>query len=654
MDILAAAPFRAGSIAWQEQPEQWTLTVVCKATYALAPGTSALATEPEDVNERDNHWDDDPRRSVYAPCDLAPRKPHAEVMLVGSAFAPKGEPVHALVVRLIVGELDKSIEVFGPRARALDGALREGPRWTKMPLRYERAAGGPGTWNPAGVEALRPDEQITLENLHPLHARLVTRLAGVRPRARVETTDAPDWELSLVADTLWIDTDRAVATLTWRGQIPVDRPDPPGRVLVGIEEPGRAVRWPRARTAPAEAPPDPDPARDDELIHTAVDDAALAAPRIDRDKHVLPFQSADHGETMALSGRESLAWIGPASVDVVPPPPVATLLRHGDPAIASGQPPSIGARATAVPAYGGVLEASNAAAAVPPELRSTGARAVASSAAPAVPAPPPRALVELLWYDPAKIARIRAHAAWASLLAPPDEARPAPADPEPAEATEQRLRAERADVANVLSRASPAGDLEAVIAGADGAVDPPLALVAGELELPLDEGRMLDVLLGAAASLAAGDKRVEEVVALAAAVMKTPLGASPEVAAGFSARVREAWTRHGRMLPADYLDVHARRILLDQRAYQKRVLWDEEWIRALLAPLPQAPTSSIPAVPTYLPAALARRLPLFARFPARVLAEAVPQQDQHETHPVALRALALARVLPPRQRPRLA
>jgi len=158
---------------------------------------------------------------------------------------------------------------------------------------------------------------------------------------------------------------------------------------------------------------------------------------------------------------------------------------------------------------------------------------------------------------------------------------------------------------------------------------------------------MLDALLGAAGSLAAGDKKLKEVIDLAAEVMKTPLGGSPGVAAGFVTRVREAWSRANRLLPGDYLDLHTRRLLLEKRAYQKRQLSNEVWIRALLT----QPGETAP-LPTYLPEALSRWLPLFARFPARLLAEAVPQQDQSESHPVALRVAALARMVTGRARGR--
>ena len=55
-------------------------------------------------------------------------------------------------------------------------------------------------------------------------------------------------------------------------------------------------------------------------------------------------------------------------------------------------------------------------------------------------------------------------------------------------------------------------------------------------------------------------------------------------------------------------------------------------------------------MPAYLPEAAAKALPLFLRFPARVIAEVHPREDEVEEHPAALRVLALARRIgaPPR------
>src|SRR5579871_4013105 len=123
MDVISISPFRAGSVLWRPRPDRWTLTVVCKATYALAQGASALAAEQEPVNERDAFWDDDPRRSLYAPSDLAPFKPRADVILVGQAYAPRSELVRSLVARLMVGEMEKGVEVFCPRVLGREGDL---------------------------------------------------------------------------------------------------------------------------------------------------------------------------------------------------------------------------------------------------------------------------------------------------------------------------------------------------------------------------------------------------------------------------------------------------------------------------------------------------------------------------------------------------
>ncbi len=261
-----------------------------------------------------------------------PAKPQPEVTLVGSAFAPRGEPVRTLVVRLRVGSVDKTIEVYVPRTVMGDGSIREGVPWKQMPLLYERAAGGPHTWNPLGVgpdqkdrhgrrslpnlqrpglgvnptdpiepigfgplsprwsirrerlgiretswsdegwserplgtgfdasffqtapadqllDALGADAAITLENLHPDHPLLTTRLAIVRPRVRIERPGASPFDLELVPDTIAIDTNRSIATLTWRANVALEEEHAPGRIVIGVDEPGMPVRWPAALRA---------------------------------------------------------------------------------------------------------------------------------------------------------------------------------------------------------------------------------------------------------------------------------------------------------------------------------------------------------------------------------------------------------------------
>jgi hypothetical protein len=224
------------------------------------------------------------------------------------------------VTRLIVGEVDKSIEVYGDRVFLPDGTVYEGPRFTRMLLTWERAGGGPGTSNPVGIRAdvrdsygrrqvpnlqstttyisksedfiapigfgpiaaswpsradlinrapgaaseglegmnaayynaapadqqlamLRENERIVLENLHPEHPRLVTNLPGYRPAVFIERPQTAPQKATATADSLWIDTDRCIATLTWRTLVPLAQKDEVGKVLITVEPPGREISW---------------------------------------------------------------------------------------------------------------------------------------------------------------------------------------------------------------------------------------------------------------------------------------------------------------------------------------------------------------------------------------------------------------------------
>jgi hypothetical protein len=842
MDIVSLSPFRTGSLLWQPRTDRWTLTIVCKATYALEPGESGLCAEQEDVNEHENHWDDDPRRSLYAPSDLAPFKARADVMLVGHAFAPPSDPVRSLVARMKVGELDKAIEVFGPRVWTREGELREGTRWVKMPLRYERAAGGPATWNPVGVSAESPldpygqrplpnlqrpgltvtqpsdilgpvgfgpiasswqlrrnqlgrhkdswterslsttpleedfdgayfqaappdqqvdgikdDESLTLEHLHPEHPLLHTRLSGVHPRVFVETGDAAPWDLVMTADTLWIDTDRSICTLTWRGQIGLGMPTQPGRVLVALEERGRRLSWANiAKIAAAgqeddggaAVPTDRRPRI--QALRTLVsigvqpsgtaEDAAPEPSRVEVVKvpahlpslrRTLPFSPGEPAPSptaeaqRGASSRQTLtmeanppqeirsaipAWVAPpqgAASTAAPPlgaaPPTP---RQSAPAPLSTtaplppRPPSATAPgSTALPAANPPPRPPSAAppppprppsaapppppappslaeldpSSAPPPTPTAVATAPARNAPPGAPArvnvnasipapepsvvqptrmggtplerlvlvasPPPLPALELLWFEPAALTRVRA--AWATVLRPLA----------PVHRVEDAAQlGMRADVSTVLVRAplTDAATLEELMLdthGEGGTLEAPQALLEGELELSLDPLEALRAAIGVATPLASADARLRETLDVASDAVSTFGRGARDVIEGLLTRVREDWAQVNRSLPASHLEGQVERVLLEARRYQQRELLDGVWIRALF----QAPGAE-PKIPLYLPAELARRLPLFRRFQARALVEVLPQQDQYEDCPIALRALALGRLVPGKRR----
>lgn len=130
------------------------LTVVCKATFALQPVESPLADAQDSVVTADRAWEGDERGSLRDASELVPFKRGVDVVVVGHAHAPEGQAITSLVARLVVGaHLSKAIEVHGDRSFSPEGELLPAAPFTRMPLRWERAAGGPGTWNPVGVPA---------------------------------------------------------------------------------------------------------------------------------------------------------------------------------------------------------------------------------------------------------------------------------------------------------------------------------------------------------------------------------------------------------------------------------------------------------------------------------------------------------------------
>ncbi len=351
IDVVSLTPFPAGTLVWEAQPGQLSLTVIVKATFTLAPGDASIAREQDPLCE-ERHWDDNGLASLRWPGDFAPSKRGVDVMLVGHAYAPQGEPAASLVARLGVGDWIKAVRVTGDRPWAggndsRDSRLQAGPPapFQRLPLRYERAAlsadnpigmdthallaqaapgapalpnleiadGGEGapcfgpmaaTWRarrrlldeaatlwaygvardprqggpPPGaapsridfaffnaapaeqqIDLLRPGTPIVLENLHPTHARLTTRLPAIRPQVfRVPPPDTPRArveEIIVRADTLWIDTDRGVAVVVWRGLADVGRSaDGIGRVVVAADPLGKKLRWEQVEKRLGERP----------------------------------------------------------------------------------------------------------------------------------------------------------------------------------------------------------------------------------------------------------------------------------------------------------------------------------------------------------------------------------------------------------------
>ncbi|UQA54608.1 DUF2169 family type VI secretion system accessory protein [Polyangium aurulentum] len=137
MEILSLCPFRASALLWQAAPSAWSLTTVVKATFTLVNGGDATIAPAQDAVGEGGE------AAASFLEDLVPLKARADVVVVGHAHAPGGEPIAELVARVDVGGQGKSLRIRGDRRwlRGANGlAPGEAEPFVRMPLTYERAA----------------------------------------------------------------------------------------------------------------------------------------------------------------------------------------------------------------------------------------------------------------------------------------------------------------------------------------------------------------------------------------------------------------------------------------------------------------------------------------------------------------------------------
>lgn len=288
-------------------------------------------------------------------------------------------------------------------------------------------------------------------------------------------------------------------------------------------------------------------------------------------------------------------------------------------------------------AAGGVLAAMDA------------ARAPADNTPARTPSPPaaphkrarPALRHKLLWFDPRRVGDVRAEPGFADLLSDRELRLIEEGRDEELEGTAR----DRADVFELLVRGAdvPLRELSTRVDAATdehGMFEPPVLVVAGELSFPFDPVARLRATVTVLTPLSLGDKPLRGLIDEAEEMLRSPwLEGSHEVADQLVVRLKGDATRAKRGLGAEVIDKRTEQLLLEQRAYQERKLYGATWLRALIA------DNNEPPQLCYLPAALRDILPLYARFEARLLVELDLREEQGESCPLALKALALARTL---------
>ncbi|MFW6105722.1 MAG: DUF2169 domain-containing protein, partial [Desulfovermiculus sp.] len=130
---------------------------------------------PEDLHTEQELWQESTPVLGQVSLDQGWPKPRAEVLCMGSCYAPRGKQVAAAEVRLKVGSVDKTLNVFGDRywitgATGLSTMTQARP-FSVLPVDWTHAFGGPDfKQNPLGkglAQVVKEDGQkaIALPNI---------------------------------------------------------------------------------------------------------------------------------------------------------------------------------------------------------------------------------------------------------------------------------------------------------------------------------------------------------------------------------------------------------------------------------------------------------------------------------------------------------
>ena len=117
-----------------------TLFLIVKATFNISAQLT-LTDEQLPPVESDVYWTDPGKSSIKYASDFHIGKPATDIIMLGHACAPGKQEVRQLDVNLSVGQISKTIRVYGNR-QWLDGSITTPASFNTMPMVYEKAYGG--------------------------------------------------------------------------------------------------------------------------------------------------------------------------------------------------------------------------------------------------------------------------------------------------------------------------------------------------------------------------------------------------------------------------------------------------------------------------------------------------------------------------------
>lgn len=149
MELLNATKMQAGYTMGMKPDGSEMLVVAVKGTFLIPQDekNAQLAEKQVPLVEADVATGAPGFSAPLYESDYAAGKPECDVLLNGSAYAPRGRATESVSVTMRVGILSKSFEVVGDRVWQRGRAT--GPRpFTVMPISYNNAFGGTDACHP--------------------------------------------------------------------------------------------------------------------------------------------------------------------------------------------------------------------------------------------------------------------------------------------------------------------------------------------------------------------------------------------------------------------------------------------------------------------------------------------------------------------------